>query len=48
VTQVSGLAVGYNPLSQIMDGLQWLRSEIQKWEDVAGTTISEVLSQCGR
>jgi len=45
---IPGLAVGYNPLSRIMDGLQWLQSETQKREDTAGKTISQVLSQCGQ
>ncbi|HZV76926.1 MAG TPA: hypothetical protein VFF63_04085 [Candidatus Babeliales bacterium] len=45
---IPGLAVGYNPLSRIMDGMQWLQTETQKREDVAGKTISEVLSQCGQ
>jgi hypothetical protein len=45
---VPGLAVGYNPLTRIMDGLQWLRSETQKREDSAGKTISAALSQCGK
>ncbi|MBV8066566.1 MAG: hypothetical protein JO113_01215 [Candidatus Eremiobacteraeota bacterium] len=48
VTQIPGLAVGYNPLSHIMDGLQWLRVETQKREDVAGKTISAVRTQCGK
>ncbi len=48
VTTVPGLALGYNPLSKIMEGLQWLRSETQNREDVAGKTIEEVLNQCGK
>jgi hypothetical protein len=47
VSTVPGLAVGYNPLSHIMDGLGWLRSETQKREDAAGKTIEEALTQCG-
>jgi hypothetical protein len=47
VAQVPGLAVGYNPLSRIMDGLQWLQLETAKREDTAGTTISAANSQCG-
>lgn len=43
---IPGLAVGYNPLSRIVDGLQWLRAETQKREDAAGKTISEALRQC--
>ena len=48
VTTVPGLAVGYNPLSKIMDGLTWLRAETGKREDVAGKTIAAALSQCGK
>lgn len=45
---VPGLSVGYNPLSRIMDGLQWLRSETQTREDAAGKTIATALSECGK
>lgn len=48
VTTVPGLAVGYNPLSKIMEGLQWLRTQTQDREDAAGKTLSDVLSQCGK
>jgi hypothetical protein len=48
VTTIPGLAVGYNPISHIMDGLQWLRAETGKREDLAGKTITEALSQCGK
>ncbi len=48
VTTVPGLAVGYNPLSKIVDGLQWLRGETHNREDVAGKTIEEVMNQCGK
>jgi hypothetical protein len=46
VTTVPGLAVGYNPLNRVMEGLQWLQSETQKREDAAGQTIAAVVSQC--
>jgi hypothetical protein len=45
---IPGLAVGYNPLSRIVDGLEWLRSETQKREDTAGKTITAALSECGK
>jgi hypothetical protein len=45
--QIPGLAVGYNPLSRIMDGMQWLQAETQRREDVAAKTISAALAQCG-
>ena len=44
LTTVPGLALGYNPLSKIMEGLQWLRSETQKREDAAGKTIKWCLT----
>ena len=30
------LAVGYNPLARIVDGMEWLKTEEQKREDTAG------------
>jgi hypothetical protein len=48
VTQIPGLAVGYNPLSHIVDGLEYLRAETGKREDGAAQTISAALSQCGK
>jgi hypothetical protein len=48
VGQIPGLMVGYNPLSRIMDGLQWLQSETGKREDAASKTITEATSQCGQ
>jgi len=48
VTQIPGLALGYNPLTNVMNGLGWLQAETQKREDVAGATIDQVLSQCGK
>ncbi len=48
VTTIPGLAVGYNPLSRIVDGLQWLRAETGKREDTAGKTITTALSECGK
>jgi hypothetical protein len=46
-SQIPGLAVGYNPLTKIVEGLGWLQAETQKREDAAGKTISDVLTQCG-
>ncbi|MGA2760166.1 MAG: hypothetical protein ABSF08_07620 [Candidatus Cybelea sp.] len=45
-SQIPGLAVGYNPLSHIMDGMGWLQSETSKREDVAGKTLSAALAAC--
>jgi len=45
-SQIPGLAVGYNPLSRIEDGVTWLQSETAKREDVAGKTISAALASC--
>ncbi len=45
-SQIPGLAVGYNPLSRIEDGVTWLQSETAKREDVAGKTISAALAAC--
>jgi hypothetical protein len=45
---VPGLALGYNPLSKVMEGLQWLQTETQKREDAAASTLGTVASQCGR
>lgn len=48
VDQIPGLAVGYNPLNRIVDGLSWLQAETQKREDLAGKTIGDVVTQCGK
>ena len=45
---IPGLALGYNPLSKVMEGLQWLQTETLKREDVAGKTIGEVVAECGK
>jgi hypothetical protein len=47
-TQIPGLAVGYNPITQILDGMQWLKTETGKREDLAAQTISAALSECGK
>jgi hypothetical protein len=47
-SQIPGLVVGYNPLGKVVEGLGWLQSETQKREDVAASTITGVMSQCGR
>jgi hypothetical protein len=46
VTTVPGLAVGYNPLNNIMTGLHWVISETQKKEDDAGSTLTAAIGQC--
>lgn len=48
VTTIPGLAVGYNPLGNIMDGLQWLRVETQKREDAAGKSVADAWGGCGK
>ncbi len=48
VATIPGLAVGYNPLSKVVDGLQWLRAETQKHEDAAGKTIGAAIAECGK
>lgn len=45
---VPGLAVGYNPLSRIVDGLHWVQTETTKRENVAGTSITNALSECDK
>ncbi len=47
VTAIPGLAVGYNPLTKVMEGLTWLQSETGKRENDAGKTITAALSSCG-
>jgi hypothetical protein len=47
-TQIPGLALGYNPISNIIDGLQWLRTSTGRSEDTAGSTISAALAQCAK
>ncbi len=47
-SQIPGLAVGYNPLSNLVAGLSWVQAETAKREDAAGKTISAALSQCSK
>jgi hypothetical protein len=44
---IPGLAVGYNPLRRIVDGLDWLRAGTGQREDAAGATITQALKSCG-
>lgn len=48
VSQIPGLAVGYNPITRLLEGLQWLKTETSKREDAAGKTIGAALNQCGK
>lgn len=43
---IPGLAVGYNPLKSIVDGLDWLRIRTGQREDTAGATIAQALKSC--
>lgn len=43
---IPGLAVGYNPLRHITDGLDWLQTGTAQREDVAGATITQALKSC--
>jgi hypothetical protein len=45
---IPGLAVGYNPLNRIMDGMHWLQTQTGQSEDVAGKSITAALAGCGR
>ena len=45
---IPGLAVGYNPLTRIVDGLHWVQSETAKRENAAGTSITNVLAECNK
>lgn len=47
VTAIPGLALGYNPLTKVEQGLTWLQVETGKREDAAGKTITTALSSCG-
>jgi hypothetical protein len=46
VSMIPGLAIGYNPITHIIGGMQWLQTETAKREDAAGKTIMAALSQC--
>ena len=48
VSQIPGLAVGYNPLNRIMDGMTWLQTQTGQSEDVAGKMITSALAGCGK
>jgi hypothetical protein len=43
---IPGLAVGYNPLTRIVGGLQWVQSETTKRENAAATSITAALKEC--
>jgi hypothetical protein len=45
-SQIPGLAVGYNPISHIIDGMGWLQTQTANSEDVAAKTLSTALAQC--
>jgi hypothetical protein len=45
-TAVPGLAVGYNPIDKIVDGLHWVQDETAKREDAASQTIVAAMKQC--
>jgi hypothetical protein len=47
LTAVPGLAVGYNPLSRIVGGLQWLQSGTTAREGAASKTVDAALATCG-
>jgi hypothetical protein len=46
VSMIPGLAIGYNPIAHIIDGMEWLHVETAKREDGAGKTISAAMNQC--
>ena len=45
---IPGLAVGYNPMTRIVDGLHWVQSETAKRENTAGSTINNALTGCNK
>jgi hypothetical protein len=46
LSTIPGLAVGYNPLKHIEEGLEYLRTETGKREDTAAATITQALKGC--
>ena len=46
VSMIPGLAIGYNPITHVIDGMHWLHDETAKREDAAGKTISAAVTQC--
>lgn len=46
VSMIPGLAIGYNPISHVINGMQWLHVETAKRENDAGSTITAALAQC--
>jgi hypothetical protein len=45
---VPGLSVGYNPLTRILGGFQWLQSETAKRESAAASSITAALKECNQ
>ena len=48
LTAVPGLAVGYNPLTRLVGGLQWLQSQTQGKENEAASTLTSAIADCNR
>ena len=46
LTQVPGLQVGYNPVTAIEQGLQWVRGETNHREDAVSQSVSQIAAEC--
>lgn len=46
LSTIPGLSVGYNPLSNITSGLDWLRSETAKRESDAAKSVTAAIDEC--
>jgi hypothetical protein len=44
---VPGLTLGYNPLTRLLEGLQWTRKEAKSYEDAAAKPVIQAIGQCG-
>jgi hypothetical protein len=44
--QIPGLAVGYNPLQKVIDGLQWTRAQTQQKESAAADAVMSAVARC--
>lgn len=47
LASIPGLSVGYNPITRLRDGLQWVRGTTTNRESVAAAPLLQVATDCG-
>jgi hypothetical protein len=46
LSTIPGLSVGYNPIKNLMSGLDWLRGQTAKQEDTVASSVTGALKEC--